>query len=102
MVGWALAKSGYDSGLILLGRKVGLLPTLDASPWRSKMTASSWLLNLKETFHAAKFYMSLGKGFEAKTTKKPRLFHLNTVLGNYCGLSLICTLSCMMLALFCK
>lgn len=26
MVGWALAKSSYDSGLILLGRRVGLLP----------------------------------------------------------------------------
>lgn len=66
------------------------------------MTLSSWLLSLKETYSTAKLYMSLGKGFEAKTTKKPRVFHLNTVLANYRGLNLICTLHCTILSLFCK
>lgn len=66
------------------------------------MTLSSWLLSLKETFSTAKLYVSLGKDFEAKTTKKTRLFHLNTVLGNYRGLNLLYTLSCTTLCLFCK
>ena len=65
------------------------------------MALSSWLPNLKENFSPAKLYMSLGKGFEAKTTKKPRLFRLNTVLGNYHGISNIYSV-CTMLYLSCK
>lgn len=55
---------------------------LDAGSCRRKMSLSSWLLNLRETI-TAKFYMSFGKAFEAKTTKNRRLFYLNTVLGHY-------------------
>lgn len=96
-----MAKSRYSSGLTLPGRTVCLLP--NSGYWLLQKRDESVFLTpkLKEDLSQLNYSCPLGRLLRPKPRKTPDS-GLNTVLGNFRSLSLICTLPWTMLALFCK